>query len=715
MAKPTRKNTEDLQKIVQASVEAAVKFMDEEIRPDRAKALKYIKGEVDAGAEAGRSKVVATKVRDTIRRVKPSLLRIFFSHDKPVEYVPTGPEDVAIADQATKYMHHKFAQLGGFRLLSTVIDDALAQKVGFLHPYWETRPRTTIHSFTGLTEEMLTLLLEEDGVEVIEHSSEIGDYPDPETGETLQMPLHDIKISRTTKRGQLVIDALPPGAVFVDENATGADEDENSVIGFRVDKTVGDLVAMGFDFDDVHKLGSFDDVKDDEEEEHRRGYNAKKRDEDAAEDPALRPVTVTVAYKKIDVDGIGIPVLHRFLMAGTGYKLLDHEPCDEIDLVPFEIDPVSHSFFGNSVFDWTKEDQDACTSVLRGILDNVQMVNSPRTVALEGMVNLDDLMNGEIGGIVREKAPNSVRDLTVPFVAGQTLPMLQYMDQMVEDKTGVTRASTGLDPDAMQSTTKQAVAATLGAAAAQIEVIARNIAEGGMIRLFKLLLRIMVKNCDKEELVRLNGNFVQIDPRVWNVEMDMQPNVGLGTGRVEDKAIALADHQQFQLGVLQTFGPQNGLVTLTHLRNTIADRLALAGYHNVDRYIAPMDPQIEQQLMAAQAQAAQAQQGQADPNAALAQAEITKAQIKAQTDTAKLQQQGQVDMAKLQLESQAKQAQINIEASKIGIQTDLKRDEMAQNLGIAQAELYAKSGVALDTARIKAEQAAPRDAGGNVR
>ena len=70
-------------------------------------------------------------------------------------------------------------------------------------------------------------------------------------------------------------------------------------------------------------------------------------------------------------------------------------------------------------------------------------------------------MNNEIGGIIRMRQAGAVQPFSVPFAAGQTLPAMQYLDQMIEGKTGVTRASMGLDPDALQSTTKAAVTATV--------------------------------------------------------------------------------------------------------------------------------------------------------------------------------------------------------------------------------------------------------------
>ena len=78
----------EIESIVQDAISNAVDFVEGEISEERIKAQRYYDGEVDLGVEEGRSKVVATKVRDTIRAVKPSLMRIFLSTAKPVEFTP---------------------------------------------------------------------------------------------------------------------------------------------------------------------------------------------------------------------------------------------------------------------------------------------------------------------------------------------------------------------------------------------------------------------------------------------------------------------------------------------------------------------------------------------------------------------------------------------------------------------------------------------------
>jgi len=59
-----------------------------------------------------------------------------------------------------------------------------------------------------------------------------------------------------------------------------------------------------------------------------------------------------------------------------------------------------------------------------------------------------------------------------------------------------------------------------------------------MRQMFGLMLRLMVKNSDAATMMRLNNTFQSVDPRVWDADMDVTANVGLGTGREEEKAMA---------------------------------------------------------------------------------------------------------------------------------------------------------------------------------
>ena len=680
-----QKSRTEIEGIVQKAIANAVDFVESEISQDRIKAQRYFDGEVDIGFEKGRSKVVATKVRDVVRAVKPSLMRVFLSTSKPVEFIPHGPEDVAMAEQATEYMHYEFMRCNGFRVINDAFHDALIKKQGIVKAYWQETPRAEIYTYSNLSDDEYTYLVQDDDITVLEHTVEQSMEMD-EKGVEVSAKEHSAKVSRQEMDGELMIESVPPEEFFINRDARNMNS--AYIVAHRTEMRAGDLIAMGYDSEMVLNSDSFDSGAEMTEAEifARTGYNDDFSDEDEI-DPSMKNVAVTEAYMRMDVDGTGVPVLHKFLCVGTKYEMLDYEPADEIPFAKFEIDPEPHAFYGRSLAEIVMDDQDAATSILRGILDNVAMTNNPRLGVVDGAVNIDDLLNNEIGAIVRMRQAGAVQELTVPFTAGQTLGALSYLDQLVEGKTGVSRASMGLDPDAMQSTTKAAVQATVQAAAGQVEVMVRNLADG-MRELFGLMLRLSQKHFDKEKMMRMSGQFVPIDPRTWDIDMDVSVNVGLGTGREEEKNFALSQALQQQLMVYQTYGPMNGLVSLTNIRNTLSDILASSGVRNADRYFAPITPEIEMQMlqMQQQQQAAMAGQTPQDPTQALAQSEMMKAQTRAQ-----------VDMAKAQMDNERKMHEM-------AMKNDLQRDQMAQNLYVDQARITGQYGSTVDVARIKAEQ-----------
>ncbi|NBT31271.1 MAG: hypothetical protein EBT13_05045, partial [Rhodobacteraceae bacterium] len=593
------KSRDEIEGIVQDAVAGAVSFVESEISHQRIKAQKYYDGETDLGHEDGRSKVVATKVRDTIRTVKPSIMRVFLSSTHAVEFIPHGPEDVAAAEQATAFIDYQFNRHNGYKVLNDAFHDALIKKQGIVKAYWKHYSEAQIYSYTNLTDEELQILLDDPDNEVIEQVTEMSMSIDP-MGMQVEIPTHSVRINRHTMKGDMCIESVPPEEFFIDRDARSFDD--AYVVAHRTEMRVSDLLEMGFEYEDVKDLDTGGTDMFDAESFERQDYDYDGGSE-SDQDPSMKIVMVTEAYMRMDIDGTGSPILHKFLCGGTDYKLLAYEPCDEIPFAKFEVDPEPHTFYGRSLAEIIIDDQDASTSILRGILDNVALTNNPGMEIVDGAVNIDDLLNNEIGRVVRTKQSGAIREMAIPFVAGSTMPMLQYMDALVEQKTGVLAASGGLSPDSLQNTTATAVSATVQMAAGQVEVMVRNLADG-LRSLFGVMLRLYQKNVDHEQVMRLHNQFIPVDPRVWNGGMDLAINVGLGTGREAEKAAAYREILGLQMQLFQQYGPGNGVVGLVNIRNTLSDMLASSGIRNADRYFGQMTQEMEQQMVAQAQQAA---------------------------------------------------------------------------------------------------------------
>ena len=694
---PKSLSEDEIQNTVTSAVREAVDFVETEVSPDRIKAQKYFDGKSVVDFEEGRSRVVATKVRDTIRAIKPALMRVFLQSDKPVEFIPNTPQAVMGADQATKYAKYIFERNNGFRILSDVFHDALIKKVGVAKVYYDEVQHVEIDEYSDLTPEQLAFIENDPESEVLsQEETIIAEAVIDEMGMEIQprMASYNLRVARTSTKGQIKIQSVAPEDFFVDRMAVSIDD--CYVCGHTSEARVGDLVAMGFDFETVYNLGgAADGTVDDEEELARRGWDDTDDDENAA-DPSMRKVQFTEAYMKMDIEGTGIPRLYKFICAGDDYKILDYELCDYSPFAVFEIDPEPHSFYGRSLVDIIEDDQDASTVLLRGLLDSITWLNNPRMEVVEAQVNMDDVLNNEFGGVIRTKAPGNIREITMGGASTAALPAMQYYDEIIRTKTGITGAGMGLDVDALSSQTAAGVRLADQTTNAVAELMARVLAEGGMKQLFRTIVQLARQHPNPGEMIRVDGQFVPVDPQSWATDFDLVVNVGIGTGRHEERMVALGQVIQMQLQAWSMGGPQNGLVGLTNIRNALADAAMLGGLTNPDRYFKPMNPQIEQQLMQQAAQAAQGQQ-QNDPTKAFMQVEM-----------AKVQQKAQADVQKAQIAAQKAQADTALEAQKMRMDDDRERDKMNQQLMLEIADLLGKYGLQVNPAAILAQQAAPR-------
>ena len=669
--KPKKLDKDQIQNGVRNAVKNAVDFCESEVGPDRIRASKYLRGETELEHEDGLSSVVSTVCRDTVRMVKPVLMRTFMQSGSPVEFTPVGQNDIQGAEQATEYVNWKFNENNGFRVLSDVIDDALEKKTGIAKVFWDDSESVEFDDYRNLVLEEFMLVEQDPSVEVIE-------------AEENENGTINAKVSKTTTTGRLKVNSLAPENFFVDSGATSLDD--FFVCGDTEEMRVGDLVEMGFDFEEILDLAGKDESAVDDEEEMERSGRADDDGDESVNDPSMRVVLVTEAYMRMDIEGTGVPKLYQFTCAGSNYEVLDYTPADDVPYAIFEVDPRPHSFHGWSLVDMVIEDQDPSTALMRATIDNANLTNNPRMVVNTQTGNVQDAMNSEIGAIYRETAMGSYTPLVTPSNIQNMLPLLDYYGRKVEDKAGVSKSSLGLDANALQSTTAAGVNAAVQAGSAHAELMARNLAEGGMRQLFKKMMKLTRQNAPADEMMRLNGAFVPVDPQSWNANMDLRSRVGLGTGQKEQRIAALQQVLVDQQQIYGMYGPGNPIVTISQMFNTRADLLELAGVHSVTRYYNPMNPQTEAQwLQQMQQQQGQQQEG-SDPNAAFLQAENMKVQQKRE-------------------ESQGK---MKLEVLKGIAKDDLERDKMAQDRALKSAEIAGKHGLQVNEQRIRAEQAMQR-------
>jgi len=591
----------------------------------------------------GRSQYVDSSVMDTIEWIKPSLMRVFASGDEMVTFEPHGPEDVESAEQATDYVNHIFTKdNNGWEILYTWFTDALLQKNGIVKVWWDDYEDWNREEYNGLDEQEFNLLIMSPDIEIMEHTPYVDDYG----------AKHDVVIKRTSYTGRVKIENVPPDEFLISREAK--DIQDARFVCHRVRKTLSELRLMYPDEDlDPREMGGGDDdmaafsserlsrYEFDDSANYFEGWGSQSDSEEA-----LRTYWLHESFLKTDYDGDGIAELRK--VCSVGSKILANDPIDKIPFVSITPVKIPHKFFGLSIADLIMDLQLIKSTLMRNLMDNMYNQNFGRYAVLEGQANLDDLLSQRPGGVVRVKSPNAIMPLATPQLEPSSFQMLGYLDQQRESRSGVNKYSQGLNDNALTShTTATAVNATMTAAQSRVELIARCFAETGVRDLMRCIYELVLKNQDKERVVKLRNQWVPVRPDMWRDKMDCTVAVGIGNGNRDQQLMHLTTMLQFAGDAMR--GGLN-IVNEKNLYNMGAALVKNMGFQNVDDFLTnpemvppQPDPAEQEKMMEMQVKQQELQIKAAD---------LQLKQQKLQQEAAESAVEAQLKAAELQLEAE---------------------------------------------------------------
>lgn len=672
---------DQLRSITDQEMRQAVGWYSGKLAAQRQKAMAYYLGQptldLTPPEVEGRSSVVSPDVRNTIESMLPQLMVKFAGSERVVEFEPQKPGDEQKAEQATDYVNHVLhTHNPGERIIYNWMKDALLSKNGIVKVWWDDRKEEKREEYRNLNDVELAQLMDDDEVEVIEQKS----YPDEDDAKQRQQALqqlqqqleqatqaaqagdpqaqqavmalqqqmaqiqsappvlaYDVACRRTRISGCVKVENVPPEEFLISRKAKSIQD--ASFVAHRVARTQSDLISMGYK--NVDQISGDDQATAlNMERIERLGYDDElaylQADTLSTPDDSQRVIWVTECYVRCDYDGDGISELRKVVRAGN--QILENEIVDCAPFVAITPVPMPHKFFGLSVADLALEAQKIKTNILRGMLDNMYLSINGRYFAVDGQVNLDDLLASRPGGVVRVKQPGAAGRLDQGMGDSQLgMAMMETMQGFLEDSTGWTRYNQGSDGDSLNNTAT-GVNIVTNRADMRLDLIARNFAEG-FRDLFRLILKLVSQYCDKEAFIRLRGTWVNVDPREWRNQFDCTVNVGLGTGnRDQQVAHLMALLQQQQMGL------QIGTATPENVYQSQAELVKALGFKTADKFFsdpakAPPRPQPP------------------TPEQIKAQAAMQLEQMRQQADAQKFQAEQQIEMQRIQMEAQAKQAE----------------------------------------------------------
>ena len=713
---PKAKMTEEeLKSIFEWESNNSIGRHDGDLSDQRRMAVEYYYGNSIGNEIEGRSQVVSHDVFEVVEWAMPHIMKVFTGSDRIAEFEPTGPEDEAEAEQATDYVNYLFEKRnGGFSIIHDMAKDALLEKTGVSKIWWDDTPTIEREEYSGLDDFAFAKLVSDEEIEVVEHT---------ETEETVigpdQMPQimrsHDAVVERIKENGRIRIEVIPPEELLVSKRAKSLDEAD--FVGHKVRLTISEVKDM---FPDVSD-DELDEISGDEDHEWNDESNARHEFDDSytSRDGAFnnqisnRKIWITEGYMNVDWDGDGYAELRKITKAGS--IILENIPIDDKPFASICPIPVPHKYYGLSLSDKVVDIQIVKSTLIRNILDNIYNLNNGRFTMLEGQANLDDLLTSRPGGVIRVKTPNAVTRLDTPPLPSGSFELLNYVDQIRDGRTGVSKFRTGIDPNVLNNAKAGPANAQMDAANARLELMVRIFSETGIKDMFKKMYGLILKHQDRADVIKLKNKWVQVDPTQWKGNANVSVNVGLGHGNRDQAINHMAMLAQNYVAIRQD--PEfRHMVSPKNVYNMVGEALKSMGYKNFDRFISnpdttqPQPPQpdpkaeadkmkaqIEMQKMQMEGQKMQAEMQMDKERQGLE-------QMRMQVDMSKDQQKNQIEVAKLQSQLQAEREQNQIEMQKSQVEIEKIRFEKEKLMAEMQMEA-AEHALKVEELEVEREQA----------
>lgn len=647
--------------------------VNDEIMEQREEALKIYNREPYGNEQKGRSSFITSDAMDTVNWLLPSLLNVFLSQPKSVEFVPSNVDAIPEAEQMTDYINYLVMEENdAFLNFYTWFWDALVTKNGFVKWYYKEKVNESEERYSGLTEQQVAVLSDDPEIEITalvqngfvekvipvspplpfgpqnlmtpdSNSTPVGLAPDmatqpvqpiPPEPQIVQVPLYDVVVIRRTIDKQVKIENIAPSNIMVHNKATTIEDAK--FVGITYYKTKSDLLEDGFPEDVIDGLPATTNTEPNTEAEVRNDINYMS---DSLNSVKYYEIIECFAYIPNEY---GVEELRRIVVCDRNAKhiLLD-ERADEIPLATITPFVKPYSFFGTSIVDLVKDIQKVNTAIWRTMLDYMYTSAFPQWEVLDrAIVNKDDIQKRVPGGLIRTRQLGSIQPVNLPSFPTETVGLLDKLRDVKDARTGVTAFNMGLDPNALKANTSTA-GLEMAASGRQIQdMIARTFAETGVKRLYKGLYGLVVKHANEKKIVRLRGSFVEIDPTTWKLPVRVSANVGLGTGTAKTKVNDLQQLLALQLQFMpyQVASPKN-------MYNTLSKIVTTLGYKDIDTFLT--DPE----------QVPPPQPKPTPEEVAIEQikADIQREQLKANVDKYQTDVKADVELTKLNVETALKQ------------------------------------------------------------
>lgn len=567
-------------------IDAANSFYEEEIEPDVMERYAIYHADKDYYRRmfpklSKRSGIVSTDVQDTIESTMPALMKTFFGSTDVVtiEGADGTDEDDARARVMQELINFELERDGFFMKFYQWAKDALITNLGILKVDWDREYKEETATIALDAEAYAQYRPQADALGVKVQRVE----PNPAGG---MLVTYTTKV--LTKNQPRLMNVMASEFRFSPDATSLKDAD---FVAHRK------IVSLDY-LRKQEETGLYTNVAEVAEKAVNPHYtnldtqeNERIDERPNGSDSGRRKVEIYECYVNLnmtdDPDGALTPMI---ITVSNGVILRMEE--NTYERSPFfvlspRMDP--HRIWPETGFvDLIAQVQHSKTAIIRQMIYNIAQGNDSKLAINPAMlVDINDVLENAQFIRVNGNVNEALQAIPAAPLQSWTFNMLEYLDTVKENRTGITRYNQGLDSNSLNKTAT-GVSIITQAANQRLELIARIFAETGLSDLFRFLIKLNQLFVNQELVIRLTNGPLRIDPSDLDGQFDLVVNAGMGAGAKEQNLqnLQLVRDISTQLAQVGLSGPEQWY----NLAKRIIEEV---GFKNVDDFL--MDPQTAAQ------------------------------------------------------------------------------------------------------------------------
>ena len=494
----------------------------------------------------GVSTIVDTSTTEVVEAYTAIISDLFLSNHKLARFVPydDSPGSFAAAKDASAIVNYcLFKKNNGWELMSQWIKAALLWKNSVCRWTYIEDKKHEFEEYERISQAKLDELLSDENTEIVGELQSENIFKDAnpligEVGSTELMYLN-VRLKKTIDRSRVKLELVPPENFRISREATSIEE--ASFVGIQTEMTRSELrkhypeeTANITEWDELGDTAYAGSLRYSQEVAARKEitgqeYISGSMVENDAPLEANKPVTVTESWLNVDRDGDGIAELKHIITVGD--YIMYEEDIDSIPLASITPIDIPFEFYGLSMADFTRSSTLASTAIMRGFVENTYLTNYSPKLADPNVVDFSALQNMKPKQIIPTNGSpvNAVQQMQPETISTGTVPLLEYLQTIKEQATGMSKAAQGLnDTLYISGNSEQKLAAVQSAAQKRIQHIARRFAETGFKKLVAGIYETMRKNVKGKMMYNLEGVYgtVNMDSLPSNMDVEILLDIG---------------------------------------------------------------------------------------------------------------------------------------------------------------------------------------------